>query len=111
MNRLSLVDWLQEGARRLSLRMEFGKPISLPHANQLVPIARLIDFGDVNGMLIFGNFAAIRDSVDELRRLGYGYSVLEASGEVYEWNEDDFLEMLRDWGWSSNEANKPVWLV
>ena len=67
-------------------------------------------FGHTRGMLIFGNFAEIKRYIDEVRDAGYGFSVLGEPPEKEKYNRDDYLEVLRDWGWSGEARLKPNWL-
>jgi hypothetical protein len=78
------------------------------HADIFVP-----DFGHDNGTLIFRDTEAVWPHREELSKLGYGYSVLEEPSADVEhlYDREPFIEMLSEWGWTGNEADKPEWLL
>lgn len=110
MTKLSLVEWLRKGCVTFSLNIEENYTVSLANGESLKSIALLNELGDRNGMLIFESFGLIRHHLDELHRRGFGYSVMEARLENYVFFPEEFIDVIRDWGWSSSERPMPDWL-
>lgn len=75
--------------------------------------ARLLlrNFGNANGMLIVTDFGVVEPFTDEVVARGYGYSTLSERISRAAYDRDAFVEMLRDWGWSGPEEERPAWCV
>jgi len=69
-------------------------------------LALVQDFGSDNGMLLLP-LDADRSFVLVARQLGFGYSQLGRSYEIYE--RTLFVDTLDDWGWSGDESAAPDW--
>ena len=67
--------------------------------------ALLPQLGGENGMIADPQGETIIRYADALRRLGYGYSVVELGSDA---DAESAQEMLRDWGWSGREP-RPLW--
>ena len=100
--------------RKASLSLGFGMiapfQLSLASGKQLDAIFLVENFGNVNGMLVFGSYDEISSFVDEIVDAGYGYTVLEDPMDGEEYCEADYIELLSDWAWSGDEALRPDWL-
>lgn len=79
-------------------------------APNLAPVARLLDFGADNGMLIFVDGRDPLRFTEQLVDAGFGYSVLGEGSPTDEFDLESFKEMLIDWGWSGHSENKPTWM-
>jgi hypothetical protein len=64
-------------------------------------------FGAPNGMLILSKNEEQQLYSEEIIRAGYGYSVLSEPLKNEEFDSDDFIELLEDWGWSGTEQSRP----
>lgn len=67
-------------------------------------------FGAPNGMLLITDYSKVRHNLDALRGAGFGFSVLEEPTEVDQLVLDEFIELLRDWGWAGGPGNEPSWM-
>lgn len=76
-----------------------------------VPVL-LKDFGAKNGMLIIDNYRSVSSFVQIINQQDFGFSCLTSS-KNFDLNisetRSSIIEMLSDWGWSS-DAPKPYWL-
>jgi len=72
----------------------------------------LKNFGDEHGMLIIKDFQQIEDNEIEFDVAGYGCCVMNdiASAITSEIDPYDYIEVLRDWGWTGPESERPDWL-
>ncbi len=66
-------------------------------------------FGGTCGMLIFKNYREVKPYINEIKNKGYGFSILDEPEMEYI-NIDDYIDVLRDWGWSGDVNRKPNWL-
>lgn len=110
MKKLTLIEWLRQGSTTFALRLEENHCVKLMNGDSLKAVALLSDFGGKNGMLVFGDYGSMRDCFSELRDRGHGFTVMEAHRECYDFDPEEFIDILRDWGWSSSERPQPVWL-
>jgi len=84
--------------------------LTLPSGAAVEAEVLVIGFGASNGMLVFSEPAVIKEHGDEIVSSGYGYSVFDPPGAHEEYDRDDYVEMLSDWGWSGTPESKPSWL-
>jgi hypothetical protein len=82
----------------------------LPGGRAVVTVARIANLGAPNGMLLFRAYDEIRDHVQELEDVGYGFSVVDEPRPDEEFCLASFQEMFRDWGWSGELGAKPAWM-
>jgi len=73
-------------------------------------------FGANKGTLVFteGN-DEVYSGCNKLVKEGYGCSVLTEAEEGEQYSDDKnspigFIEILREWGWTGPESDKPTWL-
>jgi hypothetical protein len=93
---------------RLASRLEFdviAPAIILVGSASITFTALLPQFGCRCGMIVDPDWNVIEPNSEKLMQLGYGYSAVEIGS-----NSDDqsAKEMLRDWGWSSEDP-RPAW--
>ena len=85
-----------EVSERLSLSIRLSHEVRLTGKTLTVPVL-LEGYGAENGMLLVTDYALLRDAIDEIVELGYGFSCLdEPSPGPIDWAS--VLEMLQDWG-------------
>tara|TARA_B100000745_G_C20130797_1_gene387490 strand:+ start:164 stop:502 length:339 start_codon:yes stop_codon:yes gene_type:complete len=79
---------------------------SMVEASILLP-----QFGAKRGMLLFSDYEIVAPYYIELSTLGYGISIIEdpLPGEVFELS--NYIELLKDWGWSNHGRPQPDWLA
>ncbi len=95
-------------ASRFGLSVAIPFTLSVEGATLTVPVL-LKQFGGQNGMLLVTDYALIRPHADRLVELGYGYSCLSEPKSPHEVNDEAFVEMLLDWGWTGG-GSPPEWL-
>jgi hypothetical protein len=62
------------------------------------------------GPMLIGTEAAeetFRRLSDQLAAEGYGYSIF--CGEELAYDREQFIAILRDWGWTGAEEQRPAW--
>ncbi|MCB2100092.1 MAG: hypothetical protein KDE22_04435 [Rhodobacterales bacterium] len=104
----SFIDTWNAAAADLGLQITFGFEIKVGTKVVLRPDVFLKDFGHTLGMLVFRRPAGLAGQGEALVQLGYGYSVVDFGGT---YRRDSFINMLSDWGWTGNEAERPDWIV
>jgi hypothetical protein len=97
--------WEQAAA---DLGFRFLAPYTLESEGKRIEyFGHLPDFGSKRGMLVIvGSYTA--DQLEAAEKQGFGYSCLSADNSPYD--RDQFIEMLKDWGWSSTERSAPEWV-
>lgn len=107
---MRLRERLKRAGDELGLRIEFDPRLSVRGALDLTPVARLLDFGADNGMLIFVDGRDLLSCTEQLLDAGFGYSVLGDGSPTEEFDLESFKEMSIDWGWSGCSESKPAWM-
>lgn len=95
-----LEKWLIKTRQASNLKIDYGFIAIIGDNNQIQSVARIHGIGGMNGMLIFRHYDKVRAYVDEVKRAGYGFSVLDEPGDEESFDLQSFQEMFRDWGWS-----------
>ena len=105
-----LLEELQLAKKDLSLDIVI--PFNLPLSSGIIikSQALLKNFGAKNGMLIISKYDQVADHLEELSEKGYGFSVLDEPTENEDYKRSEYIEMLKDWGWSGNLESTPEWL-
>jgi len=108
------VNLLEQKWRRISkdlgIVIEAPFVVTLPEGRSIIAPVLVKNFGGRSGMIIVEDFSAVRDHTVALWDLGYGYSTLSPPSSD-EYDRDSIVDMLTDWGWSGDEANRPSWLL
>ena len=93
------------------LRIEVITPfeVILSNGTRFVVSALIKDFGPQKGMLVDADYGAFRPYLGEIRASGYGYSSgLASTPEKYD--RASMIDVLKDWEWSGEMAQKPDWM-
>ena len=95
------------------LGVEIIAPFCVSIGNDVTIRAELLvkGFGAPKGMLIFTDYSLVKPYVDELLKLGYGFSVLEEPRSDESYDRDTFVAILSDWSWSGSRDRKPGWIA
>ena len=95
------------------LGIEIVAPYSVQVDNNVTIRADLLvrNFGARNGMLVVTDYGTVKSYVQQLVKLGYGFSVLEEPAEGESYDRETLIHMLSDWSWSGPEDRKPGWIV
>lgn len=109
-NMSNLADYLWKACSALGLRIELGYRLTLSNGRELISVARIADVGAPEGMLLFRTYGEVRDHIQTLRTLRYGYSVIDEPRSDEEFDLESFKNMFRDWGWSGPLGKKPQWM-
>jgi len=84
--------------------------ITLPSGAQLGAAVLVKRFGAPNGMLLMTDYTKVRHELNALEEAGFGFSVLEEPAEDEQFVLDEFVQMLRDWGWNGTKDDEPAWM-
>src|ERR1700744_248020 len=84
----------------LGVKIEAPFQLTLPDGTRLAFDVLVKEFGGDNGTVLVDDFLEIKPYVDQLARMGFGYSAYmqPPASEVY--NREGYIELLRDWGWT-----------
>jgi hypothetical protein len=92
------------------LGLEIAAPYQVDLGGMKVEAALLVrNFGGRSGTLVFRHYGVVKPYIEELRKLGFGFSVLEQPRKGYE--TEDTMAMLSEWDWTGDAATKPDWIV
>ena len=97
-------------AKNLGLEIIAPCLLTLPSGENVNAAVLVKNFGAPNGMLIVQSYDEVERCLDELAGAGYGFSVLDEYREDEQYSRQDFIEVLKDWGWNGDERSKPRWL-
>ena len=88
------------------LGFNFVNPFTLVHdGRDFLFFCHLPQFGSKAGMLVLTEYDAAQCHAASSR--GFGYACISEANEPY--NRQDFIELLNDWSWSSDEP-PPPWM-
>ncbi|MEI8327126.1 MAG: hypothetical protein WCH44_17545 [Betaproteobacteria bacterium] len=95
---------------------ELGFKVETPFATQL-PSGQVVEaeilahgFGGKRGNLIFTDYDKVQPFADELLSAGYFFSVVGGSIPNEEFDIENYIDVLSDWGWAGDERDRPNWL-
>ena len=97
----------ETAATDLDLEIVAPFELPLPDGHQLIASAVVRNFGAPLGMVVVGDFDVIRPHTAFLKSAGYGYSAGVGGNE---YNRDQMIDVLNDWGWTGPEDEIPEWL-
>src|SRR5258705_7972116 len=104
-------NWIWKACSHLGLTAEFDFKLKLKDGIKLFPVARILELGAPNGMLIFTSYDPIERFTEQIIDADYGFSILDEPRSDAEFDLESFREMFLDWGWSGNPARKPGWMM
>jgi hypothetical protein len=82
--------------------------VEFPDGSKLRVAALVKNFGKRNGMLVDSDYEVLKPHIARIVENGYGYS--SGVGGAEEYDAHLIIEILRDWGWSGAESDKPSWI-
>jgi hypothetical protein len=104
-SRFSSTSYWKQLSRDLNVAVEINTLV--PGLEKIGAVSALLsDFGGKHGMIVVEDYDAIEMYVDEILEKGYCFSTVT----VDDYCRSDAIEMLQDWGWSS-ETDVPPWLI
>lgn len=104
-------EWLARVAEELGVRIAMGYVAVLSDGTRLPSQGLFPDFGGVFGTLVFDSADVIDAAARrELVAQGYAISTFSEPLQNEEFDVDSYAEMLSEWGWTSNEKQKPSWM-
>jgi hypothetical protein len=102
-----LLAFWEKAAKELRFEIEVPFSLLLDSDHEVKALFLVKQFGAPNGMLILSKNEDKQPYSDEIISAGYGYSVLSEPLKNEEFDSDDFIELLEDWGWSGSEESRP----
>ena len=105
-----LLELWQIAASDLNLQVCAGYVLQLASGSTLEPTLLVKQFGARKGMLVFTNYDEVAPHIDEIFKYGYGFSILDEPRQSEDYEREEYIELLSDWGWSKSDESKPSWL-
>ena len=109
MNRMQ--EWLLHAAQELGVRTVLAYVAVLSDGRQISTQALFPDLGGAFGTLVFDS-ADVLDPEARRDLVGQGYSISTFSEplpkEVFDL--ESYVETFSEWGWTSNDMQKPTWM-
>jgi hypothetical protein len=102
--------WAQ-AAEILGVEIVAPFSVTLPSGTRVDAPVLVKSFGARNGMLIVTDYAEVRHELAALEDAGFGFSVLEEPDQDEPFVVNEFVDMLRDWGWTGRQEDEPSWLM
>jgi len=100
-----------EAANDLGFEIQSPVYLKLKTGKVLKPEFLVVNFGAVNGTLVFIKSDQVWEDQQEIIDMGYTFSVFNAPGIHEKYNREDFIEILSEWGWCGDESKKPDWIL
>lgn len=105
-----LLQFWQKAASDLGLQITAPFSLSLASGHKLEATILIHQFGGIKGMLIFTSYEEVSPFVNEIVNAGYGFSILDEPGDNEDYNKEEYMELLADWGWGGDDEGRPIWL-
>lgn len=94
----------------LGLRVDLGFRLKLTGKREIEAVARIVDVGAPNGMIVFLSYDAVQSVKDKLLEAGYGFSVMDEPDAREAYDIESYKVLFRDWGWTGELGKKPDWM-
>jgi hypothetical protein len=100
------------GEAASDLNLEIVSPFRLPldSGNELDAALLVCHFGAARGMLVFSEYDRVAPFLEEVVDAGYGFTVLDEPRPEESYVREEYVDLLRDWGWSGEPGREPDWL-
>lgn len=100
----------QQAACDLRIGIETPCRLRLPDGEELEFDVLVNEFGSESGTLITDDATQIEPYVAVLRRMGYTITSYLQPPVSETYDCEDYIEVLREWGWCGREEDRPDWL-
>jgi hypothetical protein len=109
MNRMQ--EWLVHAAQELGVRVALAYVAVLSDGKQIPTQALFPDLGGAFGTLVFDSTDVLDpEARRDLVAQGYSISMFSEPLPKEEFDLESYAEMFSEWGWTSNEMQKPTWM-
>lgn len=105
-----LNEWNRAG-KDLGLQIVAPFKLDLGHGSEILAPLLVRYFGGRNGTIVVTEYATVEPHVERLRQLGYGFSTLSEPTNDDSYDRSIFIEMLSEWEWTGDPAQKPHWII
>jgi hypothetical protein len=105
-----LVQFWSKAADELGFQIVAPFEVTLGRGAKLQVPLLVLHFGAKHGMLVVPSYETVKDVANELVEAGYGFSVLSEPESHDDYVREEYIEVLRDWGWSGEPSGMPLWL-
>ena len=105
-----LQTFLNHACQMLGLQIVIPFGLTVRENLRINAQALLPQLGGLSGMIVVNHYDDLQGVASELKRLGYGYSVLDEPLPGEEFDLNTYIEMFIDWGWGSAIEKKPEWI-
>ena len=110
MNRMQ--EWLVHAAQELGVRVILAYVAVLSDGKQISTQALFPDLGGTFGTLVFDSMDVLDpEARRDLGAQGYSISTFSEPLPKEEFDLESYAEMFSEWGWTSNEMQKPAWMT
>ena len=106
MNRMQ--EFLARAAQELGVRIFLAHVVVLSNGRQIPTQALFPDLGGTFGTIVFDS--PDPESERDLIAQGYSISTYLQPPPTEEFDLESYAEMFSEWGWTSNEMQKPPWM-
>ncbi|KJC62336.1 hypothetical protein UP10_03140 [Bradyrhizobium sp. LTSPM299] len=104
-------EWLAHAAQELGVRVVIAYVAVLSDGKQISTQALFPDLGGAFGTLVFASMDVLdREAERDLVAHGYSISTFSEPLPKDEFDLESYAEMFSEWGWTSNEMQKPTWM-
>jgi hypothetical protein len=101
----------KSAAKALGIEIEAPYSTTLSSGSRLDAAVLVAQFGAPRGMLILRDYAEVRHLLGELEQAGFGFSVMDEPGDSHPFVLEEYMDVLRDWGWSGIASDAPAWIA
>jgi hypothetical protein len=109
MNRMQ--EFLARAAQELGVRVFLAYVAVLSNGRQIPTQALFSDLGGTFGTIVFDSTdVPDLESERDLVAQGYSISTYLQPPPTEEFDLESYAEMFSEWGWTSNEMQKPAWM-
>jgi hypothetical protein len=104
-------EWLAHAAQELGVRIVLAYVAVLSSGKRIPAQALFPDLGGAFGTLVF-DLTDVPDPEAERDLVAQGYGISTSSEPLpkEEFDLESYAEMFSEWGWTSNEMQKPTWM-
>ena len=102
---------LLRAGKELGIQVIVPFELKLGSGRKLSAEALLPELSNPKGMIVSQSSTNFLATCDELKKLGYGFSVYAEPSPHMDFDLESYKEMFIEWGWSGDKSKKPDWLA
>ena len=107
---MTLLEKWKLASHDLDLEMIENFVLKISSSAQINSALLLKNFGDKNGMLIIRDYNEAEPYLEDIEEAGYGFCIMKDPPYKHDfYSKESIIEVLRDWGWTGPESERPDW--